>query len=400
MPQISEDQHRRIHELAAEGYKTSDIALLLELGETAVLKYRKLPCDGSELDPIQEHRLHIENRQLKRQFKELLERKALNARYEDFVITCQERSRLLKVPTWASVRRSGVKHQGIPSLIFSDAHLDEKVKPRQVGGKNGYDRPTALIRVRNMFENTIKVCRDYWKGVSYPGICLAHGGDTFSGFIHAELAQSNAATMMESILYWMDPIEAGIKLLADEFGSVIIPSTVGNHPRNSFKPVHKNRVVDNFDWLFIQLLRSRFERDAKYGPKISWIVPESADTHYQLFDTRYCLTHGDQARGGSGIAGALSPLMIMYARKIKRAQALGKPFDYLVMGHWHQYMMFKSIIVNGALKGYDEYAYNNNFDFEPPRQALWLTDAKYGVTFSCPVHVLGDNEPWMQEQAA
>jgi hypothetical protein len=57
------------------------------------------------------------------------------------------------------------------------------------------------------------------------------------------------------------------------------------------------------------------------------------------------------------------------------------------MGHWHTLMMLQRFIVNGSLKGYDEYAASNNFGFEPPQQALWLTHSDRGITFSMPVHV-------------
>jgi len=43
--------------------------------------------------------------------------------------------------------------------------------------------------------------------------------------------------------------------------------------------------------------------------------------------------------------------------------------------------------VNGSLKGYDEYANQGNFGFEPPRQPLWITNAKHGITFRMPVNV-------------
>src|ERR1700728_1840410 len=87
--------------------------------------------------------------------------------------------------------------------------------------------------------------------------------------------------------------------------------------------------------------------------------------------------------------------MIGDARKRKRSQAAKKPYDYLVMGHWHQRADFKGIIVNGSLKGVDEYSYDSNFDLEPPEQSFWITDPKHGKTIVAPIHVLGKNEPWM-----
>ena len=59
----------------------------------------------------------------------------------------------------------------------------------------------------------------------------------------------------------------------------------------------------------------------------------------------------------------------------------------MLLGHWHQLIQLQRLIVNGSLKGYDEYAYINNFPFEPPRQALWLTHPEYGITFSAPILV-------------
>jgi hypothetical protein len=68
-------------------------------------------------------------------------------------------------------------------------------------------------------------------------------------------------------------------------------------------------------------------------------------------------------------------------------------YDTLIMGHFHQYMHLTRLIVNGSLKGYDEYVYNNNFPFEKPQQALWLTHPKYGITYRMPVYVDKGRKP-------
>jgi hypothetical protein len=166
---------------------------------------------------------------------------------------------------------------------------------------------------------------------------------------------------------------------------------VGNHGRNSYKPIAKNRAQDNFDWLLYHLLA----RDLKGLKNITWNISEAADTMHTIYETRFCYSHGDQFRGGGGISGLLSPLMIGAHRKHKRQAAVRKPFDWLVLGHWHQYSVFKGIIVNGSLKGYDEYAAVNNFDFEPPQQAYFLTQPRWGITISGPVHVLGLEENYI-----
>jgi hypothetical protein len=61
----------------------------------------------------------------------------------------------------------------------------------------------------------------------------------------------------------------------------------------------------------------------------------------------------------------------------------------MVMGHWHQTIMFpsKGLIVGGTLMGYNEHAYVNNLEPEPPQCALWITTPEHGVTFTAPVFV-------------
>ena len=86
--------------------------------------------------------------------------------------------------------------------------------------------------------------------------------------------------------------------------------------------------------------------------------------------------------------------MIGDARKRQREQAVRRPYDYMIMGHWHQLSFLRNLIVNGSLKGYDEYAYISNFHYEPPRQAFWLTDSTHGVTIQAPIHVASTDEDY------
>ena len=53
----------------------------------------------------------------------------------------------------------------------------------------------------------------------------------------------------------------------------------------------------------------------------------------------------------------------------------------MVLGHFHQLIMAPSsgFLLNGSLKGYDEYASIGNFAFEVPQQALWINVPGKGV---------------------
>lgn len=325
---------------------------------------------------------------LERERDALLKEREENARLVEMFGFIKEAK--ATIPKWTTKKPKQGSTAAIPTAFLSDVHLDEVVRPEQINFVNAYDRDIAEKRLKLFFENTIRLAQDYLHGLTYEGIVLPLGGDLFSGIIHEELVETNAATIFESLLHWSEPVCAGIRLFADAFGRVFIPCVVGNHGRRQRKPHAKNRAQDNFDWFFYHLLAKLLREDKA----VEFAISESADQPYLVYDTRYLLTHGDQFRGGSGIAGMLSPLLLGDSRKRERENAVRRPYDYMIMGHWHQLAFLRGLIVNGSVKGYDEYAYVSNFRFEPPRQAFWITDADDGVTITAPIHVQAKDEQW------
>ncbi|WP_321471166.1 hypothetical protein [uncultured Paludibaculum sp.] len=352
-------------------------------GNECARKLRTANADPA--DAVQEHRLKLENKELKARLNATLDGVVADERYQQFIADVT--SRRIIIPEWIGKPAGREKHEVMPSVSFSDWHLDEVVKPEQVQYKNAYNRAIAEVRLKNFFQNTTDICFKYLGGFRYPGIVMPWLGDNFSGNIHEELRTTNADVLLSSLLYWIAPMASGLRHLADAFGKVYVPVVVGNHGRTTLKPIHKNRTRDNFDWLFAQMVA----REVAGDKRITFAISESPDFLYRVYNTTYLMTHGDQAKGGSGIAAQLSPLMIMVARKMKREK-----FDYLVCGHWHRLASFMKVRCNGSGKGYDEYAFNSNFEFEPPQQDLWLTDPRHGVVGSVPVHVQSSQEAWVK----
>lgn len=284
-------------------------------------------------------------------------------------------------PPWLIKPSNKGIHHGIPTLMLSDLHFDEVVDPDEVEGVNEYNRAIALRRLKRVLAGTIEVVRVHFAGIRVDGFNLFLGGDLLSGNIHEELEQTNEDTVVGGVDYWADHLVGFISGLVEEFGKLHIAVVVGNHGRNTRKPRAKNRVRDNFDWLLCRLVA----RELKNDSRITWQIPESADTLVTIYNTKFRLTHGDQFRGGSGISGMMAPLMLGSYRKTMRQSTIGKPHDWLVMGHHHSYFSGKGIIVNNTLKGYDEYAYVSNFPYSAPSQAFWITTPERGMTFPCEI---------------
>lgn len=284
-------------------------------------------------------------------------------------------------PKWLRPPKSKGGNRATLMLIQSDQHFDEVVNPAEMEGLNAYDRDIATKRLELWGRNVVKLSRDYLAGVTYDGVVLMLGGDGFSGIIHDELVQTNADVLFGSLLYWIEQEVAAILLLAEEFGKVHIVAVVGNHPRMSRKPRSKFRAKDNMDWLFAKLLEREFRND----DRVTFQIPEAADAYFEVYGRGHLLTHGDQASGGGGIGGIWPPIMRLRARKAQVAMATCKSFDTLWMGHWHQLIPTPGLVINGSIKGWDEYAKISNFTPEPAQQAMAVVTPEHGITWQAPV---------------
>lgn len=382
---LGTDGHKLIPGLSPKTFE-SRVRVAIERGQVKRTDLRTVPADhpmpaAEQLTTFSVNMLIERVRELETALK-FAERARLD---DDFV-----RSQILKLaeadpdpPKWTLRPASTFTGAGVPTLFASDFHWGETVDQAQIGGVNQYSVSIAHERLRTMVEVTVDLLRNHIQSDAYPGIVLALGGDMVSGDIHEELTATNEAEIMPVLVDLWGALVWAIERLRDEFGQVFVPCVTGNHGRNTHKIRAKGRNFTSFDWLLYQFLAKRFEADKK----VRFLIPSGPDAYYTVMGHRYLLTHGDQFRGGDGMIGALGPIIRGDHRKRSRNMQIDMEYDTMLLGHWHQLIQLQRLIVNGSLKGYDEYAYANNFPFEPPRQALWLTHPERGITFSAPVHL-------------
>ena len=283
-------------------------------------------------------------------------------------------------PTWLLEGNGFDDWEATPTIFLSDLHWGEVVDPKQIGNTNAYDLDIAKERLKSVVDTSCRLL-DMVDG-SYPGIVVALGGDMLSGDIHEELSESNAMPMMPVLLDLYENMIAVITAYADKYDNVFVPCVTGNHSRTTKKPRAKARNYTNFDWLLYCLLERYFQNDER----VVFQIPEGPDALFKVYNTRYLLTHGDQFRGGDGMIGALGPIIRGDHKKRSRNGQIDMVYDCMLLGHWHQLIQMQRLIVNGSLKGMDEYAFAGNFGYEQPRQALWLTHPEHGIIMSMPVN--------------
>jgi hypothetical protein len=283
----------------------------------------------------------------------------------DWVIEPKDRSRGKATPE-------------VPVTILSDWHVGEVVQKREVNGMNEFNLAIAEERAERYFSKLIELPSQFHTG-NYPGIVVNFGGDTVSGGLHEELRKTDEDEVIPCVLKARDWLAEGLTRLADHYGRVYVPGACGNHGRLTHRPEFKKYFKKNWDFLIFQLLKSHFQDDKR----LTFDMRPSNDVYYRVFNERYLLAHGDMlgVKGGDGIIGSLGPIMRGEVKVSGQSSSMGRPIDKLLIGHWHQRLWLPRTIVNGALKGFDEFAMKAlGAKPDTPTQALWFVHPVIGMT--------------------
>lgn len=266
----------------------------------------------------------------------------------------------------------------VPVTIWVCWHAGERVSLAETNGVNHFDIAVLERRVRRLVETTIHLCRHHGPG-RYPGIVVNLLGDLVSGALHPELMKTDEEEVIPSTLRVRDLLVWAFDRLIEEFGLVYAPCAAGNHGRGTLKPEFKRYVFKSFDWLIYQMLARHYAGN----PAIHFDIPDSNEVLYRVYGQRYLALHGDMlgVKGGDGIIGAIGPIMRGEMKVGKQSSAIGRDYDVLLMGHWHQQLWLPRAVVANTLKGFDEYA-KNSLRAPPstPSQPLWFVHPKWGKT--------------------
>jgi predicted phosphodiesterase len=286
-----------------------------------------------------------------------------------------------KVPKWMTPKRRTAAHHGTPVLVLSDLHLDEVVDLHEMDGMNEYNRVIAEERLNKVVNGAVKLVKSYVNGITVDGIVVPILGDIVTGVIHAELADTNEAPPPATIVHWVPILASALTHLADEFGRVHVPCVDGNHDRTTIKTRAKKRAENSYAWIIYNWLADSLRND----DRITFSITTAPEQIVDIYKTRFLLAHGDAFRSQGGVGGLHPALNKWLLRKHDLYSQAKRDFDYALLGHWHQLLWGQDFVINGSLKGYDEYARHGGFKFERPQQALFIVTPENGVVQRMPV---------------
>ena len=325
-------------------------------------------------DPVsREELLEQEVRELRRQVSQTRSAEIVEAKLLELV---EQQIGTLR-PRYKPAPREKAKGGFTPhrfALQWSDLHAAEVVDPEQINNLNAFDWDVMLRRHEKMRQSVLS----FRENRPYPveGLHLWAIGDMVTGDIHDELRITNEKVIVEAALQLGLDMAEWIEGFVPEFPWIQIDCTFGNHGRLSEKPSFKN-AFNNWDWLFYKMLETRF---ASY-PSVTVNAPKSAQVPVMVFDKRVLLWHGDGVR--STMPGVPWGGIIRRTKEIGDTWAkLGLPVDHYVIGHWHEANVVaqKRILMNGSVKGPDEYSVARFGGGAPAAQVLHTFHPRRGLT--------------------
>jgi predicted phosphodiesterase len=267
---------------------------------------------------------------------------------------------------------------GVPMFLWSDWHVGEFVDPEQVYGYNEFNIEIAKRRVERLVNKSIDLATTHVTHPDYEYAVVILGGDFVSGWLHEELVATDCCTPLQAARYAIQMLWGALQRMADAFKRLTVVCVPGNHGRLMKRPPAKLGAYQAFDWLIYGALQDFFLSDTR----MSFIVPAEGDVVLNVAGTRYLIMHGHElgVKGGDGLIGSIGPMMRGRLKAGRANASLGRDFDVLVLGHFHQsiWLPGSGLIVNNSLIGYSEYGRQMRFVATPPSQTMWFSHEKYG----------------------
>jgi hypothetical protein len=279
-------------------------------------------------------------------------------------------------------RKSSGANQSTAVLIASDWHVEEEVRPEQVGGLNRYDLDIAAARIDKFWRNGLTLINSVRGATKVHDLVLVLGGDFYSGHIHEDLVESTAFSPIHSVKWLIPKLRAGIDFMLEhgDFKKIYVVGKIGNHSRLTSKPRVSTAFDHSLEWLMYDVLAQGYKGESR----VQFNLEPSYLTVLPVYDFKLRIHHGDYLRYAGGIGGLSVPL-----NKAIHQWNRGAGADLDILGHWHSWQSsIGRAVVNGSLIGYSPFAVKIKAEYEPPQQGFCLISEKYGrETLRAPVFV-------------
>lgn len=266
-----------------------------------------------------------------------------------------------------------------PLLSLNDWHFEEVVNDAAVMGLNSYGIPTACRRVWRIVDSCRAWKRDIEAGGRFliPELTVALNGDFLTGTLHGLERHSSAPNVVRAALACGDLIALALRDLAEEFPSIRVVGTVGNHGRlPDDRKVPTKDPTRSWDYLAYGIAQRRLEN----VQHVRWILPEAYGVTYEVGGWQCYQAHGNFIPQSLGIVGY--GIRRFTSALASNLAAAGKPLKYALFGHWHQSNSAEfaglTTFISPSLIGTQEYTFLSGGSVNRAAQLLLVFDKSLG----------------------
>lgn len=263
-------------------------------------------------------------------------------------------------------------------LLLGDLHIGEIVDANQTSGISTFNIDIARRRIQYTVDTAVKIARSKMSKYHFRKLVVAFLGDMVSGIIHDELRVNDEEGIVGQIIIAVEIIAEALLKLCQEFEEVEAHCVVGNHGRVTEERYFKGKATNNYDYLVYKML----EKVLADQPNLTWDIPKSFFTVMTVENERFLILHGDVVKSWMGIP--FYGLQRAYLKWRALHADYGMPFEHMIVGHYHnpnmQTVVRYELIINGCIKGGDEYSIGAIAAACDPVQIMFGVHAEKGIT--------------------
>lgn len=286
-------------------------------------------------------------------------------------------------------------------LGLSDGHLFDTVDPHTVNFQNNFNPNIALRRLERVVDVTTTWGQNYASFCGVDELVVLLNGDNISNMdgIHIE-ESTDAAKICKQVLNGAMVYAQVITELSQVFPKIrVVCSGDDNHSRTTKKQATSS-VSRDTSWNTI--LNEFVAAHTIHLPNVEFYMGESYLTFFDVKGFTWCLTHGQNVRGG-GMAGvpvnglkklndiavsksvaAIKAADLDSIENLDDAVALMRGLVSVVLcGHHHQDFMMQQngteVRVMPSLKGPDTFSLDRLGKYNPAGQALYAVSSDQGI---------------------
>ena len=272
------------------------------------------------------------------------------ARYENLVEILQDKLSDMDVSDFV-VRDTYHARDDNPTkhavLMLSDWHYGAICDSQW----NYYDTSVAKSRVQEIIDKT----KHYIVALGITDLVVEINGDMIEGIINIGAKVASEESAVEQIINVSKLLSQSINSLVPYVRSIKVVTTLGNHGRLTPNKKEQFDERENFEMLIVEFLRLTLDKSVR-------IIPSNGldFIKYTIGDKVICLSHGHHDKINSAIENM--------ARVYKMVP------DEIHLGHYHHMSDVNQsdihIVVNGSLKGIDDFGLKATRNITKPSQNL------------------------------